>query len=71
MRSERSYSEPYLQVCFNAIKNNTVLLGQMFESDQINPYGIYLVKIYQDSAWKYVIVDDLIPCIKRRQRTRK
>lgn len=30
--------------------------------------GIYLVKIYQESTWKYVIVDDLIPCVRRRSK---
>jgi hypothetical protein len=38
----------------------------MFEKDETNPFGIYLVKIYQESSWKYVIVDDLIPCLRKR-----
>jgi hypothetical protein len=70
-KGERSYAEPYMCVCMNSIRNNNELLGQIFENDEINPYGIYLVKIYQDSFWRYVIVDDLIPCIKRRHRAKK
>jgi hypothetical protein len=33
--------------------------------------GIYLVKIYQEHAWRYVIVDDLVPCIKRKGRIKR
>lgn len=34
----------------------------------MSQYGVYLVKIYMESAWKYVIVDDLVPCIRRRSK---
>ena len=36
----------------------------MFEGQHINNYGIYLVKIYQESSWKYIIIDDYIPVRK-------
>ncbi len=35
----------------------------MFEIREINLYGVYLVKIFEENTWKYVIVDDLIPTI--------
>jgi hypothetical protein len=49
----------------NAIKNNRLLLQKMFENQEdLNPYGIYLVNIYVDNHWKYIIIDDFIPVIK-------
>jgi hypothetical protein len=33
----------------------------MFEIREINLCGVYLVKIFEENTWKYVIVDDLIP----------
>ena len=35
----------------------------MFENQSISPYGIYLVKIFQDNSWKYIIIDDYIPVL--------
>jgi hypothetical protein len=35
----------------------------MFEIREINLCGVYLVKIFEENTWKYVIVDDLIPTI--------
>jgi len=29
---------------------------------------VYIVKIYQECTWKYVIIDDLIPCIRRKNK---
>lgn len=37
------------------------MLERVFEGQGVNPYGIYLVKIFQEHSWKYVIVDDFIP----------
>lgn len=64
-------SAPYLPDCFNAVGNSPELLATMFESEEINPYGIYLVKIYQEHSWRYVIIDDLIPCLKRKARIKR
>jgi hypothetical protein len=38
----------------------------MFENQPINPFGIYLIKIYQECVWKYIIVDDYIPVLKTK-----
>ena len=43
----------------------------MFEQESSNPCGVYLVKIYQENAWKYIIVDDLIPCVRKRVKGSK
>lgn len=35
----------------------------MFEFKVTNICGVYLVKLFMENTWKYVIVDDLIPTI--------
>lgn len=47
--------------CLNSVKHNNFLLQKIFESQKINKHGIYLLKINQNSSWKYIIVDDYIP----------
>ena len=47
-----------------------MILEHIFEKEEVNPFGIYLVKIYQENTWKNVIVDDLVPCIKKRGKGR-
>jgi hypothetical protein len=42
------------------------LLEKIFEKQTINQYGIYIVKIFQESVWKYIFIDDYIPVIKNR-----
>lgn len=46
---------------FNCIKDCKSTLSRMFESFEINEFGVYLVKIFQENVWKYVIVDDYLP----------
>jgi hypothetical protein len=46
---------------FNSIKNCKLLLHKMFESCEVSEFGVYLVKIFQENVWKFVIVDDYIP----------
>lgn len=64
-------SAEYIAECFNAVASCPELLGSIFESECINQHGIYLVKIYQEHNWRYVIVDDLIPCLKRKAKMRR
>ena len=40
------------------------MIERMFEDQSINSFGIYLVKIYQENVWKYIIIDDYIPVRK-------
>ena len=35
----------------------------------MNPYGIYILKIYQENVWKYIIIDDYIPVVKSKNGT--
>lgn len=65
-RGEKNYAESFLVAGMNAIRGCFELLSSMFEKEETNTFGIYLVKIYQENTWKYVIVDDLIPCVRKR-----
>jgi hypothetical protein len=49
---------------FTTVKDCRFLLDRMFEHKSISAFGVYLVKIFQENVWKYIIVDDLIPTIK-------
>ena len=40
------------------------LLERIFEDQSVNQFGIYIIKIYQENIWKYIIVDDYIPVKK-------
>ena len=37
---------------------------KMFEKAEVNKFGVYLIKIFQENVWKYIIVDDYIPTVK-------
>ena len=39
-------------------------IRNIFESQQVNPYGIYFVKFFHNGIWKYEIIDDSIPVIE-------
>jgi hypothetical protein len=56
-------AEDHFVTALNCIRENKKLLEKMFEIREINLYGVYLVKIFEENTWKYVIVDDLIPTI--------
>ena len=54
-------SSHFIADAFNSIKDCKSILSKMFESFEINDFGVYLVKIFQENVWKYVIVDDYVP----------
>lgn len=63
-KSDDSYCEDYLPGTLNSLVGSQKLLDKIFEDQNINYFGIYIVKIYQESAWKYIIIDDFIPVKK-------
>ena len=63
-KGEDSYSEDYLAGAFNSLMGSPKMLQKIFEEQNINQFGIYIVKIYQQSVWKYIIIDDYIPVKK-------
>ena len=48
----------------NCVKSSKEILRKMFETQKPNLQGVYFVKIFQGSIWKYVIIDDNIPVIE-------
>jgi hypothetical protein len=32
--------------------------------EELEPLGIYLFKFFKDFSWRYVIIDDRIPCFR-------
>lgn len=45
----------------SSIKDSPQLLDLFFEESEYNEHGIYLIKIFQENEWRYVIIDDFIP----------
>ena len=61
---ELDESEPgtrYVSIAFNAIKYCGCILERIFEEQIYNSCGLYLLKIFQQSNWKTIILDDYVP----------
>jgi hypothetical protein len=69
-RSEGSYSSEYFVGAMNCLAASGKLLERIFEGQGVNLFGVYLLRIYQESGWKYIIVDDYIPVIKSPSSSR-
>ena len=52
----------YLYNALMVIGDNEFIFRRNFEDQIINEKGLYFVKICQDGVWRYVILDDSIPC---------
>lgn len=65
-KTQESYAEDYFVGALNSIMGSTRLLEKIFEDQEVNPYGIYILKIYQENVWKYIIIDDYIPVVKNK-----
>lgn len=59
-----SYAQEYLVAAMNCLSGCPKLLEKIFEGQSVSPFGIYLLRIYQESVWKYIIIDDYIPVIR-------
>lgn len=55
------HGSSFVADAFNCIRNSRSVLSKMFEGCEISDFGVYLVKIFQENVWKYVIVDDYVP----------
>ena len=63
-RRADSYAQEYLVSAINCLSVCPKLLERIFEGQSLSPFGIYLLRIYQESVWKYIIIDDYVPVIK-------
>jgi hypothetical protein len=50
-----------LSVMLNLIRNCRQLLDFMLEDLKLTEKGAYLLKIFQENEWKYIIIDDFFP----------
>ena len=49
-------------VCALAFLNPSLLERLFFKQNQINPFGIYRLRLCKNGEWQSVTVDDLLPC---------
>lgn len=63
-RGKESLSGDYFVRGLNAIKDCDWLLRKIFEGQEVNAFGLYILKICQDGSWKYILIDDFIPVAK-------
>lgn len=52
-------------VAFNALANSNRCLQRIFEDQKAIGLCLYYLRINHDGIWKYVVVDDFIPVVKR------
>lgn len=50
-----------MAIAFNAVKHSVGTLERIFEGQKYNPYGLYLIRIFQQHHWRSLIVDDFVP----------
>lgn len=48
--------------CAAIVAGHAPSLKDLFVSDKYCAKGIYVLKFYKDTTWRYVLVDDRIPC---------
>lgn len=49
--------------CMNLLLSNPALLSRLFETEQVNPPGVYGVWLCENGVWRIIIVDDRVPCV--------
>lgn len=55
-------------VGLSALKHQNNYLSYIFEDPHINDFGIYLLRIFIEGVWRYVIVDDYIPVLVKDRK---
>ena len=43
------------------------LLKALYLNTSFNPSGAYLIKLCKDGLWKYIIIDDFLPCAQNKR----
>lgn len=51
----------YFLCALTSLSENPALITRLFETDEVNPYGVYAVWINVNGIWQRVIVDDYFP----------
>ena len=57
-------NNPYLASALSALAEYPLRVQNLFEDQELSEQSIYFVKICKDGVWRYVILDDLLPCLE-------
>ncbi len=58
----------YFLSSLSSIAESPERIIRLFEDqNEINDKGIYFVKLCIDGIWRYVIIDDYIPCMRNNE----
>ena len=60
-------SHSWLLSCMAILASRPKQLRKLFVSDKYADRGLYVVKLFKQGAWQYVVVDDQIPCSAETQ----
>lgn len=58
----------YMAVGMTAVGNTAGCLERLFECHNANDYGIYLVRLFIEGVWRYVVVDDYVPTVSKDKK---
>jgi len=54
----------YLIAAISVIAERPELVKRLFDVDQINKYGLYVVWINTNGFWEQIVLDDYLPCLE-------
>ncbi|CAG7822174.1 unnamed protein product, partial [Allacma fusca] len=46
----------------SAVASKPELVRKLILTQEVDPAGVYILRLCKDGVWKTVIVDDLLPC---------
>lgn len=57
----------YIYTVLESIKDRSWILKNLMENQKGNKKGVYFVKICQDGQWRYIILDEYLPCFRNKE----
>jgi hypothetical protein len=71
IKNDFSIASSDFLLSLNAIKNVSQFFSKVFEAreEKYEKHGIYCLKIFQENAWKSIIIDDYVPIIVLKNRS--
>lgn len=58
----------YMAVAMTVVGNTVGCLERLFEGEHTSDYGIYLVRLFIEGVWRYVIIDDYLPVVTKDRK---
>ena len=65
---KESSTQKIIKSDFSIASNDLLLSLNAIKGDKYEKHGIYCMKIFQESAWKSIIIDDYVPVIILKNR---